>query len=49
MSTVVMHNVVSVDDYIADENDAVGPLFDWYFNVDHPLGAGEMDEPATGL
>ncbi len=43
MSTVVMHNVVSVDGYIADENDEVGPLFDWYFNGDHPLVAGEMD------
>ena len=32
MSTVVMHAVVSVDGYIADENDEVGPLFDWYFN-----------------
>ena len=48
MSTVVMHNVVSVDGYIADENDEVGPLFDWYFNGDHPLVAGEMDEPAPG-
>lgn len=27
-STVVMHNVVSVDGYIADTNDDVGPLFD---------------------
>jgi dihydrofolate reductase len=40
MSTVVMHNVVSVDGFIADENDAVGPLFDWYHNGDTPLGAG---------
>ena len=48
MSTVVMHNVVSVDGYIADENDEVGPLFDWYFNGDHALVAGEMDEPAPG-
>jgi hypothetical protein len=30
MSTVVIHNVVSVDGYIADDNDDVGPLFDWY-------------------
>jgi hypothetical protein len=45
---VVMHNVVSVDGYIADENDEVGPLFDWYFNGDHPLVAGEMDEPSPG-
>ena len=34
MSTVVMHNVVSVDGYIADDNDDVGPLFEWYFNGD---------------
>jgi dihydrofolate reductase len=38
MSTVVMHNVVSVDGYIADENDDIGPLFEWYGNGDQPLG-----------
>jgi dihydrofolate reductase len=32
-----MHAVVSVDGFIADENDEVGPLFDWYFNGDRPL------------
>jgi dihydrofolate reductase len=32
MSTVVMHNVVSVDGFIADANDDVGPLFEWYYN-----------------
>jgi dihydrofolate reductase len=48
MGKVVMHNVVSVDGYIADENDEVGPLFDWYFNGDHALIPGEMDEPAPG-
>jgi dihydrofolate reductase len=37
MSTVVMHNVVSVDGFIADEQDQIGPLFDWYFNGDTPL------------
>jgi dihydrofolate reductase len=37
MATVVMHAVVSVDGFIADENDGVGPLFDWYFNGDTPL------------
>ena len=30
MTTVVMHNVVSVDGFIADDDDDVGPLFDWY-------------------
>lgn len=33
----VMHNVVSLDGFIADENDDVGPLFDWYFNGDVAL------------
>ena len=37
MGKVMMHNVVSVDGYIADENDDVGPLFDWYFNGDQPI------------
>jgi dihydrofolate reductase len=32
-----MHAVTSVDGYIADENDEVGPLFDWYFNGDQPI------------
>ena len=27
MGTLEMHNVVSVDGYIADEGDHVGPLF----------------------
>jgi dihydrofolate reductase len=33
----MMHAVVSVDGFIADENDDVGPLFDWYFNGDIPI------------
>jgi len=37
MSTVVMHNVVSVDGFIADADDQVGPLFDWYSNGDTEL------------
>ena len=40
MSTVVMHNVVSVDGFIADANDEVGPLFDWYANGDTALDEG---------
>jgi dihydrofolate reductase len=42
MSTVVMHAVVSVDGFIADPRDEVGPLFDWYGNGDLPLGVGGM-------
>ena len=45
MATVVMHAVVSVDGFIADEHDDVGPLFDWYFNGEVPLveEVGEED------
>ena len=34
MSTVIMHDVVSVDGFIPDAKDQVGPLFDWYVNGD---------------
>jgi dihydrofolate reductase len=37
MSTVVMHAVASLDNFIADDHDEVGPLFDWYFNGDLPI------------
>ncbi len=39
MATVILHAVVSVDGFIADDNDEVGPLFDWYFNGDLPIAA----------
>ena len=48
MATVVMHAVVSVDGFIADEHDDVGPLFEWYFNGDVPIvgeGAEERHSP----
>ena len=37
MATVMIHAVVSVDGFIADEHDDPGPLFEWYFNGDQPL------------
>lgn len=37
MGTVIMHNVVSVDGFIADENDDVGSLHEWYFSGDTPI------------
>ena len=40
MATVVIHAVVSVDGYVADDNDDVGPLFEWYFNGDLDLVDG---------
>ncbi len=44
MGTVIMHNVVSVDGFIADDNDDVGPLHDWYFSGDTPI-TGSSDQP----
>ena len=45
MGTVIMHNVVSVDGFIADENDDVGPLHEWYFSGDTPLlDGGDSDD-----
>ena len=37
MGTVIMHNVVSVDGFIADGDDDVGVLHDWYFSGDTPI------------
>jgi dihydrofolate reductase len=37
VGTVFMHNVVSVDGFIADNNDDVGSLHEWYFSGDHPI------------
>jgi dihydrofolate reductase len=51
VGTVVMHNVVSVDGFIADENDDVGPLHDWYFSGDTPITDGgdqPYDHSGTG-
>ncbi|MEV4253716.1 dihydrofolate reductase family protein [Spirillospora sp. NPDC049652] len=43
MGKVIMHSVVSVDGFIADENDEVGTLHDWYFSGDVPV-VGDGDE-----
>ena len=48
MSTVVLHNVVSVDGFVAALDDDPGPLFDWYFNGDQPLSAQDMADPEPG-
>jgi dihydrofolate reductase len=37
VGAVIMHNVVSVDGFIADQNDDVGPLHEWYFSGDTPI------------
>jgi hypothetical protein len=43
MGKVVMYSSVSVDGFIADENDQPGPLFDWLLSGDVPLDeSGEV-------
>ncbi|MGZ0145665.1 dihydrofolate reductase family protein [Kribbella sp. WER1] len=37
MGKVVMYSSVSVDGFVADENDQPGPLFDWLISGDVPL------------
>ncbi|MEV0067462.1 dihydrofolate reductase family protein [Amycolatopsis sp. NPDC050768] len=53
MGTVIMHNVASVDGFIADDKDDVGPLHEWYFNGDNPIierpgRQGEQDFDHSG-
>jgi dihydrofolate reductase len=51
MGTVIMHNVVSVDGFIADQHDDVGPLHEWYFSGDTPIteeGDQQFDHSGTG-
>ena len=49
MGSVIMHNVVSVDGFIADKNDDVGPLHEWYFNGDTPIeGDDKFDHSGSG-
>jgi dihydrofolate reductase len=40
MSKVIMADAVSLDGFLADEQDAVGPLHDFYFNGDTPIKGG---------
>ena len=52
MGTVIMHNVVSVDGFIADKNDDVGPLHDWYFSGNTPITEGrdqQYDHSGAGI
>lgn len=44
MGPVTMHNVVSVDGFIADAKDDVGPLHEWYFSGDTPITPGDDQE-----
>ena len=42
MGKVVMYSSVSVDGFVADENDQPGPLFDWLSSGDVPLDDSGM-------
>jgi dihydrofolate reductase len=51
VGTEIIHNVVSVDGFIADRNDDVGPLHEWYFNGDTPIteaGDRQYDHSGAG-
>jgi dihydrofolate reductase len=51
MGTVIMHNVASIDGFIADNNDDVGPLHEWYFSGNTPItptGEPEYDHSGAG-
>jgi dihydrofolate reductase len=48
MATTYMHAVASLDGYIADSNDDPGPLFDWYYAGDVPLGRDPESEEFHG-
>lgn len=41
MSRVVMFAAVSLDGFVADENDDIGPLFDWYFSGTEQYSFGD--------
>jgi dihydrofolate reductase len=43
MGKVVASATVSLDGFIADESDQVGPLFDWYGNGDVAFSGGDPD------
>ena len=48
MAKVVMYSSVSVDGFVADENDQPRPLFDWLFSGDVPLDeSGELKVSQT--
>ncbi|MGB9378938.1 MAG: dihydrofolate reductase family protein [Mycobacteriales bacterium] len=44
MGIVLMHSVVSLDGFIADENDETGPLHEWYFSGDTPITDTDVRE-----
>ncbi len=48
MGTVIIHSVMSVDGFIADDNDDVRSLHEWYFSGDQPITDGDPDHAGGG-
>ncbi|MDS2174145.1 MULTISPECIES: dihydrofolate reductase family protein [unclassified Nesterenkonia] len=48
MATTYLHNVVTLDGFIAKEDDDVGAMHDWYFSGDHPLQDDESHADVHG-
>ena len=49
MGKAIMGAVVSLDGFIADSRDEVGPLFDWYGNGPTSPGASRAPTTSFGL
>ena len=47
MGRTIMGAAVSLDGYMADDDDNVGPLFDWFGNGDVEWGWSEDHEDAV--
>jgi dihydrofolate reductase len=43
MSSVIASASVSLDGFVADPSDGVGPLFEWYFNGDVAFNGGDPE------
>jgi dihydrofolate reductase len=43
VATTYLHAVASLDGYIADADDDVGQLFEWYYNGDRPIADDDSD------
>ena len=47
-ATTYLHAVASLDGYISDDHDDVGPLHEWYFNGDQPIRAKDAADVHGG-
>ena len=43
MGTVQAQAIMSLDGYVAKQDNTIGPLFDWYFTGDHYESFCEFD------